>query len=294
MNSTGKAETTSGPAAQDTKSVSNSSAKSVVRLKYEMCKNFKETGSCKYGDRCLFAHGDHELINRGPPITEPEKAKASEDKANAGKKQDDAAGKSEDVEKDAGGAEDPPVANGSEQKANETTNDSTKLLQAVDLGESSVEKDQKISLKEQSSEHSVLTRSPNLTEQSCESEAILGAEDEIQDHGENSTTLSSIENNQRQSETDRDNGDAAYNLLTQAQEAAVEASSHNSQYQKNFECEDEFKELLENLDIQNIEIKASGSSLLAGPLNQGEGKIHLLAPGSVVNLSPFLTSSEQK
>lgn len=32
-----------------------------------MCKNFKEKGICKYGDRCLFAHGDHELIKRGSP-----------------------------------------------------------------------------------------------------------------------------------------------------------------------------------------------------------------------------------
>ena len=30
-----------------------------------MCKNFREKGSCKYGDRCLFAHGDHELTKRG-------------------------------------------------------------------------------------------------------------------------------------------------------------------------------------------------------------------------------------
>jgi hypothetical protein len=36
-------------------------------LKYEVCKNFKEKGECKYGDRCLFAHGDHELIKRGSP-----------------------------------------------------------------------------------------------------------------------------------------------------------------------------------------------------------------------------------
>ena len=40
------------------------------------------------------------------------------------------------------------------------------------------------------------------------------AEDEIQDHGENSTTLSSIENIQRPSDTERDTGDAAYNMLT--------------------------------------------------------------------------------
>lgn len=33
----------------------------VRRLKYEMCKNFRETGACRYGDKCLFAHGNHEL-----------------------------------------------------------------------------------------------------------------------------------------------------------------------------------------------------------------------------------------
>lgn len=31
-----------------------------------MCKNFKEKGLCKYGDKCLFAHGDHELASRQP------------------------------------------------------------------------------------------------------------------------------------------------------------------------------------------------------------------------------------
>jgi len=42
-----------------------------VRKKYEMCKNFREKGACKYGDRCLFAHGDHELTKRGSPEPEP-------------------------------------------------------------------------------------------------------------------------------------------------------------------------------------------------------------------------------
>jgi hypothetical protein len=37
----------------------------VKRTKYEMCKNFREKGVCKYGDRCLFAHGDQELTRRG-------------------------------------------------------------------------------------------------------------------------------------------------------------------------------------------------------------------------------------
>jgi hypothetical protein len=44
-----------------------------MRKKYEMCKNFREKGVCKYGDRCLFAHGDHELTRRGSPIEETPK-----------------------------------------------------------------------------------------------------------------------------------------------------------------------------------------------------------------------------
>lgn len=43
---------------------SQSSTSTVVRKKYESCKNFREKGNCKYGDRCLFAHGDHELTKR--------------------------------------------------------------------------------------------------------------------------------------------------------------------------------------------------------------------------------------
>jgi len=36
----------------------------MMRKKYEMCKNFKEKGICKYGEKCLFAHGEHELSRR--------------------------------------------------------------------------------------------------------------------------------------------------------------------------------------------------------------------------------------
>ena len=43
----------------------SSSTSVIVRKKYESCKNFREKGECKYGDRCLFAHGDHELTKRG-------------------------------------------------------------------------------------------------------------------------------------------------------------------------------------------------------------------------------------
>ena len=35
-----------------------------MRKKYEMCKNWKEKGTCKYGDKCLFAHGEQELSRK--------------------------------------------------------------------------------------------------------------------------------------------------------------------------------------------------------------------------------------
>jgi len=38
-----------------------SSGSPAKRLKYEMCKNWREKGNCRYGDRCLFAHGYDEL-----------------------------------------------------------------------------------------------------------------------------------------------------------------------------------------------------------------------------------------
>ena len=52
-------------------SVSNTTV--VSRMKYESCKNFRETGYCKYGDKCLFAHGAHELTRRGSPTEEKPK-----------------------------------------------------------------------------------------------------------------------------------------------------------------------------------------------------------------------------
>ena len=41
-----------------------------------MCKNFKEKGICRYGEKCLFAHGEHELTRR--VIPEDLKAKSPE------------------------------------------------------------------------------------------------------------------------------------------------------------------------------------------------------------------------
>jgi hypothetical protein len=29
-----------------------------------MCKNWKEKGTCRYGDKCLFAHGEQELTRK--------------------------------------------------------------------------------------------------------------------------------------------------------------------------------------------------------------------------------------
>jgi len=51
----------------------SSTSGGVKRLKYEMCKNWREKGSCKYGDKCLFAHGEKELTKRSsaPPKPEP-------------------------------------------------------------------------------------------------------------------------------------------------------------------------------------------------------------------------------
>ena len=40
-----------------------------------MCKNWREKGNCKYGDKCLFAHGADELTKRssanGPEPAKP-------------------------------------------------------------------------------------------------------------------------------------------------------------------------------------------------------------------------------
>lgn len=32
-----------------------------IKKKTELCTSFKSTGTCKYGDNCAFAHGEHEL-----------------------------------------------------------------------------------------------------------------------------------------------------------------------------------------------------------------------------------------
>jgi len=47
-----------------------------------MCKNYREKGVCKYGDKCLFAHGEKELTKRQtePPKTCPDSAKPSDER----------------------------------------------------------------------------------------------------------------------------------------------------------------------------------------------------------------------
>ena len=38
------------------------------RYKSEICQRYMESGQCKYGEKCQFAHGEHELrvINKHP------------------------------------------------------------------------------------------------------------------------------------------------------------------------------------------------------------------------------------
>ena len=61
----------------------------MVRKKYESCKNFRETGVCKYGDKCLFAHGDHELTRRGSPSeSKPAEAEAKKKEDQLKKEED--------------------------------------------------------------------------------------------------------------------------------------------------------------------------------------------------------------
>jgi butyrate response factor 1 len=46
----------------------NNSKISSQRYKTELCRSYHETGLCKYGDKCQFAHGYHEIrsLNRHP------------------------------------------------------------------------------------------------------------------------------------------------------------------------------------------------------------------------------------
>lgn len=35
-----------------------------AKYKTEMCKNWIETGKCNYGEKCKFAHGKNELVQK--------------------------------------------------------------------------------------------------------------------------------------------------------------------------------------------------------------------------------------
>ena len=37
------------------------------KYKTELCESWKATGSCRYGYKCLFAHGTHELVSVSRP-----------------------------------------------------------------------------------------------------------------------------------------------------------------------------------------------------------------------------------
>jgi hypothetical protein len=51
-----------------TTSTDNNSKTSSQRYKTELCRSYHETGFCKYGEKCQFAHGYHEIrsLNRHP------------------------------------------------------------------------------------------------------------------------------------------------------------------------------------------------------------------------------------
>ena len=119
----------------------------VIRKKYESCKNFREKGFCKYGDRCLFAHGDHELARRGSPTEDKPKVDSKES-----------------------------VKEESIIVQEQTTMDSTKIVDNTVVDTSDLKK---IDYK-------------NSTGSCSQASVEANFNDDTQDHGENSTTLSSI------------------------------------------------------------------------------------------------------
>lgn len=46
-----------------------------TKYKTEMCKNWIEVGSCRYGNKCQFAHGEFELVDKMQPLNEKYKSK---------------------------------------------------------------------------------------------------------------------------------------------------------------------------------------------------------------------------
>lgn len=46
-----------------------------TKYKTEMCKNWIEVGTCRYGNKCQFAHGEQEMIAKLAPINAKYKSK---------------------------------------------------------------------------------------------------------------------------------------------------------------------------------------------------------------------------
>ena len=98
--------------AKSTASASSHSSSVVPRKKYEMCKNFREKGTCKYGDKCLFAHGEHELTRYSASPQKDEGKKENEIKLSDPKPED--------------------------ESGDMTTKDSTKLIENLNIQEISI------------------------------------------------------------------------------------------------------------------------------------------------------------
>lgn len=181
-----------------------------ARKKYEMCKNFREKGECKYGDRCLFAHGDHELTRRGSPCDDKPREEAPKE--------------------DSIVVQDQTTLDTT--KVNEVTQDnpdpsSDSLTDSIVETENLLKSDKK-----------KLSSGSGNTLENASIEAILH-EDDTQDQGEYSTTLSSL--NSRKTTPEKGCG-------------KIGVESYYS-----FKKEEEFKCLLDNLDIENIDIKLEHS-----------------------------------
>lgn len=196
-----------------------STTSTVVRKKYEMCKNFKEKGVCKYGDKCLFAHGDHELTRRGSP-SEAEK-------------------KPTEVKKEAASTI-VQAKDNSRTAQDQTTLDSTKI---IDLTNEKGEPDVSVLTEQElrQSEKKLSSESEHFSNEATLNDEI------VLDQGENSTTLSSINDNSSKNTPEK----------TSTKLSKVSNRADHSFY--SFKKEEEFKELLENLDIGNINLNCQAS-----------------------------------
>lgn len=155
--------------AKSSASASSHSSSMVPRKKYEMCKNFREKGTCKYGDKCLFAHGEHELTRYSASPQKDEGKKENAIKL-SDPKPDDPSGEM-------------------------TTKDSTKMIENLNIQEISImgiEIDKSCSEDLKNQKKMSSNSGLNSEQPSSETNQL---DDETQDQGENSTTLSSMKHN---------------------------------------------------------------------------------------------------